>query len=78
MVILKNKKNNQWIGSISDSQLQFLIDALEEESKDDQDYWLNSTMIDLMEENNADSNLITMLRNALGDEEDLEIIWSKS
>jgi hypothetical protein len=77
MVILKNKMNNQWLGSISDTQLQFLVDELEEESTDDQDYWLNGVMIDMMEEKGADSSLISLLRNALGSEEELEIIWSK-
>jgi processive 1,2-diacylglycerol beta-glucosyltransferase len=78
MVILKNKSNGQWIGSITDDQLQFLIDQLEEESKTDQDYWLNPAMIEIMEEKGADKSLIDLLRNAIGDNEDLEIIWSKS
>jgi processive 1,2-diacylglycerol beta-glucosyltransferase len=78
MVILKNKSNGQWIGSITDDQLQFLIDQLEEESKTDQDYWLNAAMIEIMEEKGADKSLIDLLRNALGSNEDLEIIWSKS
>ena len=78
MVILKNKLNNQWIGSISDEQLQFIVDELEEESDDDQDYWLNLTMIEIMQEKGADKSLIDLLINALGDQEELEIIWSKS
>jgi processive 1,2-diacylglycerol beta-glucosyltransferase len=78
MVTLKNKLNGQWIGSITDDQLQFLIDQLEEESKTDQDYWLNSAMIEIMQEKGADKSLIDLLRNAIGDNEDLEIIWSKS
>ncbi|MFA6180063.1 MAG: hypothetical protein WC696_10680 [Candidatus Methylopumilus sp.] len=78
MVILKNKLNNQWIGSISDEQLQFMIDELEEESNEDQDYWLNLTMIEMMQEKGADKSLIDLLMSALGDQEELEIIWSKS
>lgn len=78
MVILKNKSTGQWIGSITDDQLQFLVDQLEEESKTDQDYWLNAAMIEIMEEKGADKSLIDLLRNALGSNEDLEIIWSKS
>jgi len=78
MVTLKNKLNNQWIGSISDEQLQFIVDELEEESDDDQDYWLNLTMIEIMQEKGADKSLIDLLINALGDQEELEIIWSKS
>lgn len=78
MIVLKNKENNQLIGKITDAQLQFLKDALEEESNDDQDYWLNIAMIDIMEENGADSALIALLRNAIGSAEEIEIIWSES
>jgi hypothetical protein len=35
-------------------------------------------MIEIMEEKGADKSLIDLLRNALGSNEDLEIIWSKS
>ena len=78
MVILKNKKNGQWLGSITEAQLQFLIDELEEEAKDDQDYWLNLTMIEMLEAKGADKVLVDILKHGIGDQEDLEIVWSKS
>jgi hypothetical protein len=78
MVILKNKKNGQWLGSITEAQLQFLIDELEEEAKDDQDYWLNLTMIEMLEAKGADKVLVDILKQGIGDQEDLEIVWSKS
>jgi hypothetical protein len=78
MIVLKNKANNQLIGNITEQQLQFLVDALEEESSNDQDYWLNVSMIDIMEQNGADAAMIVLLRTAMGSDEEIEIVWSKS
>jgi hypothetical protein len=78
MITLMNKQNNQKIGTISEDQLQFLIDQLEEEDSADQDYYLSQDTLDLLKENGADSQLIKMLTDALGDKDDLDIIWAKS
>ncbi|MBK7442044.1 MAG: hypothetical protein IPI65_11025 [Bacteroidetes bacterium] len=47
MYKLKNKETNQEIGLINEMQLQFLIDQLEEESKDDQEYWLDLSILNI-------------------------------
>jgi processive 1,2-diacylglycerol beta-glucosyltransferase len=65
------------IGQISEPQLQFLIDQLEEESEKDQDYWINKETLDAFEEEGADPALLAMLRGALGDREDMEIRWER-
>ncbi|OGO39213.1 MAG: galactosyldiacylglycerol synthase, partial [Chloroflexi bacterium RBG_16_57_11] len=38
MIKVYNTKENELIGTLSESQLQFLIDNMEEESMEDQDY----------------------------------------
>ena len=78
MITLLNKENNQKIGNISEDQLQFLIDQLEEEDNKDQDYYLSRDTLDLLKVNGADSQLIKMLAEALGSKNDLDIIWTKS
>ena len=78
MITLKNKENNQIIGTISEQQLQFLIEQLEEEHSNDQDYFVNRDTLDLLKENATDEQLIKMLTDALGDKDDLEIIWTRS
>ena len=78
MITLRNKENNQKIGNISEDQLQFLIDQLEEEDNKDQDYYLSRDTLNLLKENGADSQLIKMLTEALGSKDDLDIIWTKS
>lgn len=78
MITLRNKENNQRIGMISEDQLQFLIDQLEEENSKDQDYYVNRDTLELLKENGADSQLIKMLTEALGNNDDLDVIWDKS
>ena len=78
MITLRNKENNQSIGMIREDQLQFLIDQLEEEDSKDQDYYVNRDTLELLKENGADSQLIKMLTEALGNNDDLDVIWDKS
>lgn len=78
MITLKDKSNGRWLGSISESQLQFLVDQLEEEHREDQDYWINRAMLDIFRENGADPALVKLIENAMGDSEDIEIVWSRS
>ena len=78
MITLRNKQNNQSIGKIREDQLQFLIDQLEEENSKDQDYYVNRDTLELLKENGADSQLIKMLTEALGNNDDLDVIWDKS
>ncbi len=77
MVTLKNKDTGASIGEISESQLQFLIDQLEEESLSDQNYWLNRAMLDIFRENGADAELMSLLENAMGSGDEVEIEWQK-
>ncbi len=78
MITLKNKETGQHIGSLSEDQLQYLIDELEEEHSEDQDYWLNRAQIAIFKEKGADSSLITMLEAALGESDGVEVIWERS
>jgi hypothetical protein len=58
--------------------LQFLIDQLEEESTDDMDYYIDQATLDLFEEMGAEAALLTLLRQALGTREGIEIVWSRA
>ena len=66
------------LGSLTEEQLQFLIDQLEEETPEDQDYYLNPMTIDLLAERGGDEGLIERLRAAMGDQEGLEVRWERS
>ena len=77
MIEVRDKETGRRLGSISEQQLQFLIDELEEEHSEDQDYYINRATLDMFAEHGADENLLTFLRNALGDREEMEIVWSR-
>lgn len=63
------------IGTINDVQLKFLVEQLEEEHEEDQDYFIDRDTLELMADNGADPELIAMLEKALGDDESMDIAW---
>lgn len=78
MIQLHDKDTGTWIGAITEDNLQYLIDQLEEESREDKDYYINKTTLDIFEERGADKALITLLRDALNGRTGMEIRWSQS
>ena len=77
MIELRDKETGRSLGSISEDQLQFLVDQLEEESSTDTDYYLNRATLDMFADNGIDPQLLTLLRDALGNREDMEIEWKR-
>jgi hypothetical protein len=68
--------NDKTIGQINESQLQFLVEMLEEEDEDDQDYFIDQDTLELFSDNKCDPELLAMLENALEDGEDgIDIAW---
>ena len=64
------------MGTITDAQLQFLIDQLEEASADDTDDYIDHATLDLFEEIGAEADVLALLLQALGTREGVEIVWS--
>jgi len=77
MICLKDKDTGTTLGTISEQQLQFLRDQLEEESPEDDDYYINQATLDMLEEQGADRDLLDLLKQALGGREDMELQWSR-
>jgi processive 1,2-diacylglycerol beta-glucosyltransferase len=77
MVELRDKETGRILGSISDEQLQFLNDQLEEESDTDADYYIDTATLDMFAERSIDPQLLTLLRDALGAREGMEIEWKR-
>jgi hypothetical protein len=77
MYRLTNKLTDVMIGTITEEQLQFMINHLEEENLNDQDYWLHKSLLNTFQENGADPELILLLTVAFGENEELEIVWEK-
>jgi hypothetical protein len=77
MIRLYEKDTKNFLGTITETQLQFLIDQFEEESTEDTDYYINQDTLDLIADAGADADLLTLLRQALGTRADIEIQWTK-
>ena len=76
MNVLRDKETGATLGNISEQQLQFLIDQLEEESANDTDYYINKASLEMFAEQGGDPQLLELLQRALGDREAMEIEWS--
>jgi hypothetical protein len=77
MIRLEDKETGDHVGDITEAQLKFMMDQLEEESLDDHDYYINQTTIDSFEDKSADPRLVEMLREALGERDGMEIQWTR-
>ena len=77
MIDLKDKQTGPGIGSITEQQLQFLVDQLEEESGADTDYYLNTATLDMFKQNGIDPDLLSLLQRALGNRTEMEIEWAR-
>ena len=78
MIELRDKESGAFLGAITEAQLQFLIDQLEEEYTEDTDYYINQPTLDMFEQGGADPQLLETLRKALGKRDDMEIQWSRT
>ena len=78
MIQLHDKDTGARIGTITEDNLRFLVDQLEEESGDDQDYYFTEATLDLLEKGGADTALVSLLRSALNGRAEMEIRWSRS
>jgi len=64
------------IGSLSENQLDFLMENLEVEFEEDEEYFLNADTIDYLKEQGADCGLLSMLEQALsGSKNGVDILY---
>jgi hypothetical protein len=77
MIHLFDEETGKTIGTITEDQLQYLVDQLEEESPDDTDYYIHRETLELFEQDGADAALLEVLRAALGTREEMEIRWER-
>jgi hypothetical protein len=75
MVDLYETASDRHVGNISDDELQFLIDALEEESSSDDDYFIEGRTLEMLEDRGASEHLLDVLRRAVGSTEGVELRW---
>lgn len=77
MIDLYNATTNQLLGNITEADLKVLVDGLEEESLQDQDYYIDRATIDLLADGRATEHLISLLRGALASSDGVDIRWQR-
>jgi hypothetical protein len=77
MIDLYNSETNEKLGSITEADLQVLVDGLEEESAEDQDYFIDEATIELLGDGRATEHLLGLLRRAVGKSDGVEIRWKR-
>ena len=55
----------EMLGTITEKQLDFLVENLDEEFEEDEECYLSPETLDYLKEQGADSTLITLLEKAL-------------
>ena len=65
------------IGTITDKQLAFLVEQLEEDHEDDTDYFIDRETLELLSDNGADPELLAILEKGLGDDDEMDISFEK-
>ena len=73
---LSEKDTGRTLGSISEADLQMLVDYMEEESSKDQDYYVEHTSIDALEGLGASAGFIALLRTAVGESDGVDVVWA--
>jgi hypothetical protein len=77
MIELYDAATNARLGAITEEQLQFMTDQLEEESLTDQDYYINQATLDTFQKRGAPAGLVELLRQGLAGREEMDIRWDR-
>ena len=78
MIVLRDKDTGATIGELTPQELQILVDAFEEEGRDDHDYYIDATSPDYLEAHfEGASRIAGLLRKALGDRDGFDVAWER-
>ena len=75
MIDLYNDTTGELLGSVTEADLKVLVDTLEEESADDQDYYIDIATFELIADGRASDHLVGILRKALGSSDGVDVRW---
>lgn len=77
MIDIYNNETDELVGTVTEADLKVLADHLEEESSEDQDYFIDAATIDVIGDGQATEHLLMILRKALGTSNGVEIRWQR-
>ena len=75
MIKISNKETGEFLGRISEADLQFLADQLEEESIKDRDYYIRAETIEGFKVKGASEHLLEVLQGGIRADKAIEIRW---
>ncbi len=75
MIKVFNKATGEFIGRISQPELDFLADQLEEESIKDTDYYIREETLEHFAQSGAPAHLMEVLRGGMRGSNAIEIRW---
>jgi hypothetical protein len=73
MIRLIDKDTGKYLGRITEEDLKFLQENLEEESTTDFDYYINSETLDLLKEKGMSADFAKLIEVAMGGSGEIEI-----
>jgi hypothetical protein len=77
MIDVYNVETDELVGTITEADLKVLMDHLEEESSEDQDYYIDQATLDVIGDGQATEHLMTVLRKALGAKDGVDVRWER-
>ena len=78
MITISLKDDDSYVGTIEEADLKLLNDQLVEESEEDTDYYITPATIELLERNGASAHLLSVLRQAVGGSDGVDVIWAET
>jgi hypothetical protein len=76
MIKIINKETRTLLGIATEEDFKTLTDQMEEDGTGDNDYYINQTMLEYFAELGLSAELMEILKNGLGDQEEMDIEWS--
>ena len=73
-----DKDSGALLGDVAQEDLQVMIDAFEEESSTDQDYFIDAQTIELLQGAGASDRLLNLLREIVGTSDGVDIRWEEA
>lgn len=77
MIRVMVKETGVFVGEITEEDLQVLVNALEEESRTDDDYYLDRATVETLREAGASAGLLAVIETAFGGKDETEIRWAR-
>jgi processive 1,2-diacylglycerol beta-glucosyltransferase len=75
---LYNDQTGEFLGDVSEEDVEFLVEQLEEEFEQDRAYYVNRETVTLLREGGASQELLTAIERGLGPSGEADVTWSES